>query len=141
VSQENVEALRRWIEAFNARDIEAIVAHCDPSIELHSVFAAVGGAVYRGHEGLRRWQRDFEDAWGEEIRVEPEAYFHLRERTLIFYVLHGRGKHSGVEVAMPVATVFRWRDGLIVYFKGYADREDALSDLGVSQDELEPIDP
>ena len=141
MSQENVEALRRWIEAFNARDIEAIIVHCDPSIELHSVFGAVGGAVYRGHEGLRSWQRDCEDAWGEEIRVEPEAYFDLRERTLIFYVLHGRGKHSGVEVAMPVATVFGWRDGLIVYFKGYADREDALSDLGVSQDELEPIDP
>ncbi|MDQ6811208.1 MAG: nuclear transport factor 2 family protein [Actinomycetota bacterium] len=141
MSQANVEALRRWIEAFNARDIEAIIAHCDPSIELHSVFAAVGGAVYRGHEGLRSWQRDFEDAWGEEIRVEPEAYFDLRERTLIFYALHGRGKHSGVEVAMPVATVFRWRDGLIDYFKGYAHREDALSDLGVSQDELEPIAP
>ena len=72
---------------------------------------------------------------------QPEAYFDLRERTLIFYVLHGRGKHSGVEVAMPVATVFTWRDGLIVYFKGYADREDALSELGVSEDELERIEP
>src|SRR5947209_5681779 len=111
MSPENVEVLRRWIDAFNARDIEAIIAYCDPSIELHSVFAAVGGAVYGGHEGLRSWQRDFEDAWGEEIRVEPEAYFDLGERTLIFYVLRGRGKHSGVEVAMPVATVFRWRGG------------------------------
>ena len=142
MSDENVELLRRWIEAFNAREIDAIIARCDPSIELHSVFAAAGGAVYTGHDGLRRWQRDLEDAWGEGIRVEPEAsYVDLGERTLVFYVLHGRGKHSGVEVTMPVATVFRWRGGLIVYFKGYTHREDALNDLGVSEDELEPIEP
>jgi hypothetical protein len=37
--------------------------------------------------------------------------------------------------------VFRWRDGLGVYWKAYVNREDALSDLGVSEDELERIEP
>jgi hypothetical protein len=37
--------------------------------------------------------------------------------------------------------VCKWRDGLIVYFKGYTHREDALTDLGVSEDALEPIAP
>jgi hypothetical protein len=141
MSDRNVDLLRGFVEAFNARNVEATLAYSDPNIELHSVFAAVGGAVYHGHDGMRSWQRDFEEAWGEEIRIEPEAYFALGHDTLLFYMLHGRGKHSGVEVAMPVATVFRWRDGLLVYFKGYSDRADALSDLGVSEDELEPIEP
>jgi hypothetical protein len=56
-------------------------------------------------------------------------------------LLHGRGKHSGAEVAMSVATVFKWREDLIVYLKGYTHREDALRDLSVSEDELEPIAP
>ena len=90
---------------------------------------------------MRRWHHDQEDAWGKEVRLEPEAYFHLGERTLVFYVLHGRGRHSEVEVAMPNAAVFRWREDLIVYAKGYVHRDDALSDLGVSEDELEPIAP
>src|SRR5437870_7315219 len=114
MSEHNVELTRRYIEAFNARNIEAFIAYFDPSIELHSVFAAIGGAVYHGHDGLRSWHRDFEEAWGEEIRVQPEAYFDLGERTLVFQVMHGRGQHSGAEVAMPLASVFRWRDGLIV---------------------------
>ena len=42
---------------------------------------------------------------------------------------------------MPVAHVFRWRDGLAIYFKAYVHREDALTDLGVSEDQLEPISP
>ena len=42
MSERNVELTRRVVEAFNARDIEAIIAYCDPSIEYHSVLA---GAV------------------------------------------------------------------------------------------------
>ena len=39
------------------------------------------------------------------------------------------------------ARVCRWRDGLMVYGKAYVHREDALRDLGVSEDALEPIAP
>ena|ERR1700730_13276011 len=141
MSHENVDLTRRFIEAWNTRDIEAIVAFCDPSIEYRSSFAAVSGAVYHGHDGVRSYQRDLEDAWGEEIRIEPEVYFDLGEHILVFYMIHGRGQHSGVDVAMPNAAVARWHDGLIVYIKGYAHRKDALRDLGVSEDELEPIGP
>jgi hypothetical protein len=73
--------------------------------------------------------------------VEPEWYFDLGEHTITFHVLHGRGRQSVADVAMPAAHVCRWRDGLIVYFKGYAHSEDALKDLGVSEHALEPIDP
>jgi hypothetical protein len=37
--------------------------------------------------------------------------------------------------------VTRWRDGLAVYVKHYADRAEAFRDLGVSEDALEPIAP
>jgi hypothetical protein len=141
VSRENVELTRGYIAAFNARDIEAFIAYCDPTIEFHSVFAAVGGAVYHGHDGLRSWHRDFEDAWGGEIRLEPEAYFDISEHTLGFYVLHARGRHSGAAASMPMAHVVRWRDGLAVYAKSYTQREEALNDLGVSEDALAPIEP
>jgi ketosteroid isomerase-like protein len=141
MSERNVQLNRRVIEAFNARDIEAFIALFDPSIEFHSVFATAFGGVYHGHEGIRTWHRDLEETWGDEIRLEPEAYFDLGERTLTFQVLHGRGSHSGAEVTMPYAHVARWRDDLVVSFKSYAHREEALRDLGVSEDELEPIAP
>ncbi len=141
MSERNIELIRGTVEAFNARDIEAFVVYFDRSAELHSAFAAVGGASYHGHDGLRAYFGDFEEVWGDEIRVEPEAYFDLGEQTLGFLVMHGRGRPSGAEVAMPIASVLRWRDGLCVHFKSYAQREEALRDLGVSADELERVDP
>jgi ketosteroid isomerase-like protein len=141
MSLENIELTRRWYEAWNARDAEAMIAFCDPSVEYHSTFAAVSGAVYHGHDGVRSYQRDMEDAWGSAIRAEPEAYFDFDEHTLFTGLFHGQGRHSGAEVAMPFAAVVRWRDGKIVYIKGYADRDEALRDLGVTERDLEPIAP
>jgi ketosteroid isomerase-like protein len=139
VSEKNVELQRRFTEAFNARDVEALIALSDPNVEVHSTFAELG-AIYHGHAGLRRWHRDFDDAW-EKVRVEPEAYFDLGDQTLVLSTWRGRGLHSGVDVALPAAQVGRWRDGLLIYIKGYAHREDAFEELGVSADALDPIAP
>jgi ketosteroid isomerase-like protein len=141
MSQENVELHRRVYEAFSARDVEAFIAYFDPSIEWHSVMTVPGGAVYHGHDGVRRWLDDLQDVWGDELHLEPEAYFDFGECTLAFAVLHGRGRQSGVQAAMPIAQLLTWRNDLGVYFKAYVQREDALRDLGVSEDALEPIAP
>lgn len=140
-AEQNVELHRQSVEAFNARDVDAFVAFCDPQIELHSSVTVPGGAVYQGHEGVRRWHRDLEEGWGDDLRIEPETYFELGEHTITFHVLHGRGLQSGADVAKPAAHLCRWRDGRIVYFKGYSERGDAFRDLGVSAEALEPIAP
>jgi ketosteroid isomerase-like protein len=137
----NVDLTRRAIEAYNARDIKSFRGYCDPSVVIRSVFAAVAGGVYHGHPGVRELWRDLEEAWGEEIRVEPETFFDLGDRSLVYHVLRGRGQQSGADVALAGALVFRWRDGLIVNLKSYLQRGDALSELGVSEGELEPIAP
>jgi hypothetical protein len=127
------------MEAFNASDVEALRAIADPGIEIH-LFSEIG-AVHHGHEEGLRWLRELGDTWGDTFRIEPEAYFYVGEHTLLFYVVHGRGQHSGAEVAMTAAQVVRWRDGLAVHMKNYDRRQDALRDLGVSEDALEPIAP
>jgi ketosteroid isomerase-like protein len=141
VSDHNIELHRRANEAFNTRDVEAYIALCDPEVELHSAVTVPGGAEYHGHDGVRRWHRDIEDAFGDEVRVEPKAYFDLGEHTITFHVLHGRGRQSGADVAKPAAHLCRWRDGLLVYFRGYSNQQDAFRDLDVSEDALEPIPP
>jgi ketosteroid isomerase-like protein len=127
-------------EAFNARDVERFTAFCDPSIEFHSAFSTVFGGVYVGHDGVRTFFEDVAEAW-DEWSAEPNAYFAIGEQTIASIQLHWRGRQSGVEVTTQIAQVVRWRDGLIVYMRTYANRDDALRDLGVPEDALEPIAP
>jgi ketosteroid isomerase-like protein len=110
----NVELLRRWFEGFNARDIAAVIAVCDPSGLFISAFAVGGAAVYHGHDGMRRYFGDLAEAWGDEIRLEPEAYYDLGEHALAFSVSQGRGRRSGAVVGMPGASVPRCRDAAMV---------------------------
>jgi ketosteroid isomerase-like protein len=132
--------MRVAVEAFNARDLDGMLAVSDPDVEWHSTFAAVGGAVYHGHDGIRNWHRDLDDAWGGEVRFEIESCFDLDHSLLVFGTLHAHGRHSGAKVALPIAQVWRIRDGLISYCKTYREREDALQELRVSEDELVPVE-
>jgi hypothetical protein len=52
VSAQNVELHRRLLAAFNAHDLEAFIAGCDPGIEYHSVMTGPFGTVYRWRDGL-----------------------------------------------------------------------------------------
>jgi uncharacterized protein len=141
VSEQNIELHRRLNEAFNTRDVDAYLAFCDPQIELQTAVTGPGPAVYHGHDGVRKWHTEIADAFGGEIRVEPEAFFDVGEHTISFHVLHGRGQQSGADVATPAAHLCRWREGRIVYFKGYLQREDAFRDLGVSIEAVDEIAP
>jgi hypothetical protein len=40
---------------------------------------------------------------------------------------------------MPIAQEVRWRGGLCVYFKSHANRDDALRELDVSEEELRAV--
>ena len=54
MSQENVEIVRRSLEAYAAGNVEEMLRYVDPQGELHS--AIIGGAegkVFRGHDGFR----------------------------------------------------------------------------------------
>jgi ketosteroid isomerase-like protein len=136
----NVELARASFQALNG-DVAAFIALCDPNIELHSRWVAVGGVTaYHGHEGVRRWAHEVEEVW-EDVELAVEPYFDLGERTLAFYTLSGRGRQSGINSSMPFAQVATWRNGRCVRWKAYVDRDEALRELGVTENELEPIAP
>jgi ketosteroid isomerase-like protein len=138
VTEKNVELHRRGLEAVKAWDTDAFIGLCDPQIELRSSMTTPGGAVYHGHDGVRRYVAELEDVWGQ-LEVVPEALFDLGDHTLAFIVARGRGRQSGAEVAREGAHVAKWRNGRCVYFRIHLNRDDALEELGVSEDALEPI--
>ncbi len=89
--------------------------------------------VYRGRAAVRRfwktWMADF-----AEFRLEVEELIDAGERVFAAIRPEARGRRSGIEVTggmtFPVFTV---RDGLIVHYQLFADREQALEAAGLSE--------
>jgi hypothetical protein len=78
MSQENVEAFKRGLEAGNRGDVEVLLEELDPKVEWHSALHAVLGGdqtVFRGHDGVREMLRDLNEALGEiHIATRPADY-------------------------------------------------------------------
>ena len=136
MSQENVEIVRRGFEAFNrgGADSRASEAMLAPYIVWE---VAIGvsdfDGVYRGRDEVRRFWRTFM-AELEDMHIEVEKLVDCGER--VFCVAHpvGRGRHSGALAAGgTLYSVFTLRDGLVVRYQLFADRDQALEAAGLRE--------
>jgi uncharacterized protein len=135
MSRENVEIVRRGLEAFNRGEVEEHLDLLDPNVEWHDPPGMPGAGVHRGREAfLSRW-REVEETL-EGFTVEPERYFDAGEQVVVFVRPAGRGRMSGVEVSRRIAHVYTVRDGRIAQFVGYEDRAAALEAAGLSRQDV-----
>jgi ketosteroid isomerase-like protein len=136
MSRENVEVVRRMLQAFNDGDIEALVAECDPSVEWEEQSIPGVDPLYRGHEGVRRWAatiRGMETELGS-LEGRLERVKETDENTVIASLcFEGEGTSSGVRVPMHVHLVGTFRDGKVVRRQVFLTLAEALEAVGLSE--------
>ena len=135
MSEENVAALRPGAEAFNRRDIEAMLNEVDDEVEWHAVLPMMLGGeatVSRGHDGVREMFRDQFDVL-DEIHVEYVEIRDLGDRVFATGRLRARGKGSGAEIESPYFTVVDMKNGKVLRFSTYLDVEEALEAAGLPE--------
>ncbi len=96
MSQENVEVVRRIIDAINRADIDAVVESAteDFVMDLSSSRGLLSG-VYRGGEQAREAVEAFLEPW-DSLRWEPELIELDADRVLTVNAFQMRGRGSGV---------------------------------------------
>src|SRR5215510_2928970 len=82
MSEENVQIVRAWIDAFNRGGIEEIMRYLDPEIEWTTAITYLIAGTYDGHEGVRKWMQGAFADW-ESLRVEPESFIDAAEQVVI----------------------------------------------------------
>jgi ketosteroid isomerase-like protein len=122
-----VEIVRQMFEAFNIEDIEDIIAftHPDLLVEIPPEISAEPD-TYRGHDGMRRYFRSFQDVM-EEIRFEPVQLWEVGDRVVVAVRLTARGRQTAIRVEQRTAGVWRIRDGKVIEVRAYRSPAEALS--------------
>jgi ketosteroid isomerase-like protein len=126
MSAANVDTLRRYHELLNEAG-EPPVELVHPDIEIHMFEGSPISGPYHGRDGLRQWCQDtFDviDSW----RLELDDVITGDDPDLMVAVERfvGRMEHTGLAANFPLAVLVEFRDGLIVRFQGFRDRNDAL---------------
>jgi ketosteroid isomerase-like protein len=134
--QENVEIVRRALDAFNRRDLQALEQEfCDEELEFVSFFTAVDAAeaTYRGANAWSDYAAVMDEMW-IDWRVEDLQFFDGGDQELVCLMrLVGKGKLSGVPVDRPVGITYRLRNGKLWRVRSYADPAEALKAAGLSE--------
>ena len=133
MSEENLEAVKAFIDAYNRRDFDKAVEAFDPGVEWilperQSSDSCQGtGAVIRFWQGI--------DNTFEDLQLRPQEHVDAGDRIATRLRHYGRSK-SGVEIDTELYhQVVTFRDGRIVRFDYVETWPEALAVAGRSEAE------
>ncbi|MFI5121598.1 MAG: nuclear transport factor 2 family protein [Vicinamibacteria bacterium] len=135
MSQENVEIVRRVADAYNRREVGAMLDELHPEIEWYPwLQVQLGGeaTVYRGHQGVREGIRDGDEAFSE-IQAQPSEVRDLGERVVAIGRLRARGKESGALTESAIAWIVEFKSGKVIRVREYLEPKEALEAAGLSE--------
>jgi ketosteroid isomerase-like protein len=136
MSEENVEIVRQVYDAGARRDATAVLsfyhAEVEWDISRSPARELMGRRVYRGHEGLRGFFREWYEAW-ETVTPDLEELIDAGEHAISVETTRGRGRASGVEVELSHYAVWTVREGKIVRVVWFATRDEALEAAGLGE--------
>jgi ketosteroid isomerase-like protein len=136
MSEENVEIVRRIYDAVSRHDTATVIAAYDPEVEWdtsRSPWGSImGGRLYRGHGGLRRFYSEWYEAWGDYDEVLEEL-IDGGEQVIVGATGRGRGRASGAAVEWSQYGVWTIRDGTVMRVVWFPTRDEALEAAGLSE--------
>ena len=132
MSQENVEIVRRAVNAVNDRDIDGYLARCTADVQLTTPAVEVGGA-YDGPDGIRRFFTDIGDI-GPDFKITIERLEPVgKDRVLALMRVTATGRTSGIPLETPTGNVYDLANGKIKRIRIFSDREQALEAAGLRE--------
>jgi ketosteroid isomerase-like protein len=129
MSQENVEIVRRAIEAFNRDGPEAALAWLAPNLEWHDLPDQPDADVHHGHTG---YLAAFEQFFGEleDYSVNLDDTIDHGELVVVGIRFTGRGRGSSASFEQRQVGVWTVRNGLVVRAVWFRTRKEALEAVG-----------
>jgi ketosteroid isomerase-like protein len=131
MSADNVELIRRFVDAFNRGEVESMAEHYDPDVELHEWPTAPGASVYRGAEGVLSAIDGWFEIW-EWMRVEIVELVDAGDDVLVILDQRAKGKGSEVEVEIRSFNVYTFRDGKVIRIQLFTEPEPANEAAGLT---------
>jgi ketosteroid isomerase-like protein len=129
---EALDVVRRHYAAFQREDWDAFFALYDPEVEVDLSRSGIpDGGIHHGHEGVRAAWAKWRGVW-DDYSFEVEELTEISaDRVLSLTRIQARSKGQGVATEVSAGEVLTVRNGRIVHFVNFLDRDDALREAGL----------
>jgi ketosteroid isomerase-like protein len=129
MSEENVEVLRRIVEATAAGDYEAAAAELNPDVEIDDTDITESTGADSFQEWLARWDAAWESWRIEELELVRAG----DDKVLALFRMIVKGKGSGIELNRDDALLGEFRSGKVVRLGYYNDQRQAHEAAGLQE--------
>lgn len=130
MSKENVEIVRRSLEAYSRRDVDALRTLNHPELELDwSASRGSLAGVYRGFEEALRFYAEYYEVF-EATVIKPDGFVETGDLVVVPNVAHQRGR-DGIEVTARSTLVFAVHNRQITRICLYQNEDEALTAVGL----------
>jgi ketosteroid isomerase-like protein len=133
MSQENVEAVKRMLDAFVAGNFELALEVLDDEVIWHGTIGGLDeGRIAHGHrEVIEAFDENLQE-WESHV-LEAQQFIDAGDHVVVFWHEEGRGRSSGATVTTDTAAIYTVRSGHVVEAQGYMDRSAALKAVGLAE--------
>ena len=132
MSQENIEVVRRLIDAQNRNDLAESLRLYSPEAEIDwSRSKGPLRGVYRGHVGVKTFRNEFWTAF-EDIRLDAHDFMASGSEVVVPNTAHLRGR-DGIEVVARATFVYTVENRRVTRVRMFQERSEALEAAGLSE--------
>ena len=136
MSEENVEVVRRSLEALNRGDVDAALTHLHPDAEVDwsESRTAEGGMirdVIHGRDEFRVRTQEFLDLW--EVSWDQRELLEVSDDQVLSVASVRFQGRNGIELSDRGAWLFTFVGATVVHMKFFPSKERALESLGLSE--------
>jgi ketosteroid isomerase-like protein len=122
-----MQTVQELYDAFARRDFLEVFGLLSPDIEILQSQELPWGGLYRGHDGARQ----FFAKLGSHINstLDIERLIDAEEHVVAIGWTHGTVNATGASYRVPIAHVWRVRDGLVIQTQFFIDNQNMLEAL------------
>jgi ketosteroid isomerase-like protein len=129
VSRDNVEVARALYSALTGDDDDRVLALLDSSVEYVNPDGAIEPGVRKGIDEYLDILAKMREAWAF-WRMYPERFVPVADQVAVVYRYEAQALTSGVRLEGHESALLTLRDGKIVRYEWFHEREDALKAVG-----------
>jgi ketosteroid isomerase-like protein len=127
------QLLRLAFDAWNRRDIDSLLAICDPAIEVRSLMTEAERPTYHGHQGVRDWLAAVVEVF-PDWHPRPQGTAGPGDVAIVPFEVHATATGSRVPIHQAYwLAAHASRDGRLAYYGFFRTEADARAkaDLNV----------
>jgi uncharacterized protein len=130
MSQREIDLIRAGFDAVNRGDTEAVLALLDPAIEWEPDQRTPFAGTHRGREAVRELMQNLLAPF-DQMRMEPEQFFEIDDKVVVFVRQVAKPKGSEMEMVARIGYLWTIRDGKAIRCQVFGRREEALEAAGI----------